>query len=1147
MRGLAKVVSLFAAVLLLSPGSPQAQELASIAGTVRDSSGGVLPGATVEVTSPALIEKVRSTTSDSNGQYRIAGLPIGRYEVTFSLPSFSSVRRQDILLTSGFTATVDASMAVGNLTETIVVAAETPTVDVQNARQATVFTGDDLKDLPAVRNVSSIMNLVPGITLQTGVLNSAGGVCVGGAGVWCSPNVYAFNAHTSQNDAEGMRQGRLMVDGMVLNTASNPVSGALGGYVADLTNAAEVSFSLSGALGESETGGTSINIVPRTGGNRFAGNYFTNYTRGAWFDRNDGTHKGNPVTGAPAAQANIILSDHDITGSFGGPIRRDRLWFYSVARTQGKESSQNGGPFYHNKNAGIWGMNYQPDRTREPITYTNMWRNVNTRLTWQATQGNKFNFFWDEQDACQDPCDGTVAAYWSPEAMWSVHTHPNRIGQVSWTNPRTNRLLLEGGVNVALQRYNFSKHRYVDNPTDIPQIMEMGVTAGLDEVATRVNQVAGGEGFFGALRSGSIAEGNIDNYSNYRTRLSASYVTGSHNAKVGWEGAFYGQEQNVVTSDPRMVFDYRTPGATCYNPANPAASTCGNTSLHFPSDPYNSVRRPVPSAVTINVGPRTFDERVTTNALYVQDQWTFRNVTLNGALRYDHATSKYFPTCVGPDRFVPVGYCTPEQDGVSFNNITPRWSAAWNVFGDGRTAIKWNMGKYLSAAGFQDVFNGANPARRTQNTLSRNWEDLNGNRIPDCDFTNPAEHFTGGDRCAAVTNLQTFRRFGTDPYVLDEQGDAIGLATTHCGRTETGIPAAVQAYCSRSGQNLLEGWDMRRGEWQFGLALQREILPRLSAEVSYNQRWYQNLSYTDTLGVGCDLYADNTDACVTGMQNYSHPQYSFYAVRAPQDERLPNGGGYLIQGLNDRNTQAALSGPNAITRQQFTNGWKGIDTNFVYRMAGGLRLNGGTSTGNEFSDRCDLLDTPDVRMRDGGDSPSCAPTRPWQTNIRGSATYTIPWVDVLTSVTFQSRPGAAISANLQYSYQQVMWAPGSEWRATNTVGCPTTGASAAPVGCLYGVGNSNQFGINLLDTGDMYGERISLADVKFAKNFRFSGKRLNVGVDVYNVTNSDAVVAYNNTYTIDNPATPAVEQNLWMTPTTLLAPRFARLTVQFDF
>ena len=115
-----------------------------------------------------------------------------------------------------------------------------------------------------------------------------------------------------------------------------------------------------------------------------------------------------------------------------------------------------------------------------------------------------------------------------------------------------------------------------------------------------------------------------------------------------------------------------------------------------------------------------------------------------------------------------------------------------------------------------------------------------------------ALHSTFGDTCGAVTNLQSFRRFGTDPYRLDETGDAIGLQTTHCGRTETGIPQAVKDYCARAGQNLLSGWGKRRSEWQFGLGVQREIIDRLSAEVTFNERWYQNQTLNDTLGVGQD-------------------------------------------------------------------------------------------------------------------------------------------------------------------------------------------------------------------------------------------------------------------------------------------------------
>ncbi len=1134
-------------VLCALPAIAYAQD-GAIAGIVTDSSDAVLPGVVVEVTSPALIEKSRSSTTDGSGQYRITALPIGTYTITFTLSGFSAVRRENIELSSGFTASVDAKLGVGNVAETVTVAAASPTVDVQTARQVTVFTGNDLKDLPTSRNLSSIMHLVPGITMQTGVFNADAGICVGGIGVWCSPNAYGFNAHSSTLDTDGLRQGRLLVDGMVLNTASTPITGIGGGYIADVTNVQEVSFNLSGALGESETGGTSINIVPRTGGNRFAGNYSTTYTRKDWFDVNNGTNTSVTVS-------NLVNYNYDVAFAFGGPIKRDRLWFYSVARSQGKEQIGAGGSIYPNLNLGKWGANYQPDRSQDALTYTNRWRNANTRLTWQASSKNKFNIFWDEQDSCQDPCKGTVASYWSPESQWSVHTFPNRLMQMSWTNPHTNKLLFEGGVNIAMQHYNFTDKVDVDNPQGIPNIRETGDTAGGDATAPRLNAFAGS--VFTPLESGSLYSGNLDDYDNYRTRLSASYVSGRHNAKVGWDGQYYWQKRNTFVNDPRMRFTYTTPLATCYNAANPSASTCGNTSLYYPNDPYNQARRPVPSSVEINVGNRNYDDHVWTNSLYIQDQWTLRRLTLSGAIRYDHARSSYGSTCVGPDVFVPVGYCTPETDGVSFNDITPRWSAAWNVFGNGKTAIKWNMGKYLGAAGFTDVYSNANPGRRTLDTLSRTWEDLNGNRRPDCNFSDPNAHSTLGDTCGAVTNLQSFRRFGQDPYKLDETGDAIGLQTTHCGRTEAGIPQAVKDYCSRAGQNLLSGWGKRRSEWQFGLGVQREVLTRLSVEVTYNQRWYQNQTLTDPIGVGCDLYTANYDQCISDLAKLSNPQFSFYSVRAPQDPRLPNGGGYLINGLADRNTAAALTGPEAVTMVPYTYGWRGIDTNFVYRMSGGIRINGGTSTGKSFRDLCDYdvgsvfgSYTPSQRQREGGHGPSCAPWRPWQTNVRGSATYTIPWVDVLAGLVFQSRPGVERSANLNYTYRDAIWAAGSEWRATNSTGCPTTGAGAAPVGCLLGVPlgqTNNAFSVNLLDTSDLWGERLTLFDLKLGKNFRFANKRLNIGVDIFNLFNSDAIDGYQSTYTLDNPATPEVEVNQWGNPTSLVSPRFTQLSIQFDF
>jgi hypothetical protein len=131
---------------------------------------------TIEVRSPALIERVRTVTEGS-GQYRILALPVGTYEVRFSLPSFSTAQREGIIVTTGFTATVNADLTVGDISETVVVSGEAPTVDVQTARTVTTLTGEDIRDLPSSRNLSSLMVLVPGLTYQTGILSQAGGVC----------------------------------------------------------------------------------------------------------------------------------------------------------------------------------------------------------------------------------------------------------------------------------------------------------------------------------------------------------------------------------------------------------------------------------------------------------------------------------------------------------------------------------------------------------------------------------------------------------------------------------------------------------------------------------------------------------------------------------------------------------------------------------------------------------------------------------------------------------------------------------------------------------------------------------------------------------------------------------------------------------
>src|SRR5262245_50146044 len=205
---------LLLAVALFMPAVAHAQ-VGAIAGVVRDSSGGVMPGVTVQVTSPALIEKVRSTLTDDSGRYQITVLPVGTYKITFTLQGFSTVERENVQLTSDFTAPVNVQLAVGNVTETVSVVAESPAVDVQNARVQYVFKGDEIADLPTERDLGGLLNRVPaGATTQ--------GTCIGGIRAFCNGIAPAFNSHVSANDADGQNQGRIVVDGMTINRGAAP-------------------------------------------------------------------------------------------------------------------------------------------------------------------------------------------------------------------------------------------------------------------------------------------------------------------------------------------------------------------------------------------------------------------------------------------------------------------------------------------------------------------------------------------------------------------------------------------------------------------------------------------------------------------------------------------------------------------------------------------------------------------------------------------------------------------------------------------------------------------------------------------------------------------------------------------------------------
>src|SRR5687767_13327508 len=281
----------------------------TLTGTVRDQSGGVLPGVTVEASSPALIEKVRVAVTDDTGQYRITNLNPGTYSLTFRLTGFNIVKREGIELSGTSTLTIPIDMRVGALEETITVTGDSPLVDVQSAQRETVLNSDIVAAIPGNRSVGTLLNAVPGLNVNDGALAA-------------SPTMTFFAARGGP-----INEGRMAINGMTIAAPFN--GGGVSTYILDSINVDEVVVSVAGGLGESDIGGPMMNLVPRSGGNQFRGSAFIN-NAGDW---SRGNNLNDELRGVGLTETPGILNSYDASVSLGGPIKRDRLWFFGSYRS----------------------------------------------------------------------------------------------------------------------------------------------------------------------------------------------------------------------------------------------------------------------------------------------------------------------------------------------------------------------------------------------------------------------------------------------------------------------------------------------------------------------------------------------------------------------------------------------------------------------------------------------------------------------------------------------------------------------------------------------------------------------------------------------------------------------------------------------
>ena len=1033
LRGLTAV-----SILLLVPVAAHAQ--ATLSGLVKDSSGAVLPGVTVEASSPALIEKTRSTTTDSNGRYSIPDLRPGLYRVAFTLSGFSTTVRENVELSGTNITTANADLAVGNVQETITVTGENPLVNLETTTRQAVMDQELVTAIPSSRTPFTVGVLIPGV--RKGAFMSQD---VGGSVVQEVASLEANGGRTADQ--------RMMVNGVALS--SMIAGGWGGGAVPNATGTSEFAIDVSAVDAQAATGGVRINFIPRDGGNRFSGTLFGSYAGENFVgDNYTGSDLAaiDPATGRPRLSApNTIKRNGDFNPGFGGPLRRDSLWFFVSARYLFAENLVAG--LYHNANANNLNRYDYVPTTNQAVLHQDQ-QIAQARLTWQINQKNKMGVTADFENFCACTTGigpGIGGAVTSPEAGNDRRFPLQRFVTVDWNSPVSNRLLLEASGIHRVERWG-GMHPQVGKAGNISAL-----TPGIVSVTDNPNPVTGG-----SLTYRSAAQFNNSWNWNLHYRMAASYITGSHTFKVGFNNA-YGHHENTTYTDPAAPFSYTFAGGA-------------------------------PTGITYRIVPRTVRVNVNRDlGIFVQDRWNTGRWSLSGALRYDNFATTFPAQSVGPTSLAPnLNVSYPAQDGINLKDITTRVGATYDLFGNGRTALKFTLGKYLEGLGttggfaaVDNIADNVNPIARLNTQDTRSWSDTTypvgdprrGNFIPDCNLND----FTVNGECGALANAATF---GANIPNLNYDPD------------------------------VLTGWGKRQYNWEFTGTVQHEILPRLGIEVQYARRWYGNQRIADDISVTRDNY----------------DQFTFVA---PSDPRLPGGGGQTFTAFDLKPGAAAqnLLVTFADKYGEMTEKFDGVNVTVNSRMQNGLTVQGGFGTGRQVTDDCEVVaKVPEMmhilfnpsRAFFFGTRPleRCHQNNGWRTSVQGLASYSIPKIDVQVSGTFQNLPGVQLAANANVCAGALI--PGLCAAGNTTLG---RGFSGGPFRL-----------INIVNPGEVFIERLNQVDLRFSKIVRAVGTRTQVNFDFYNVTNSNSIIGENASYGVT-----------WRAPTNILLPRLFKISAQLDW
>ncbi len=718
---MAFVIAVGCALVMALPGGAAAQSV--IAGVVKDTSGAVLPGVTVEASSPVLIEKVRTVTTDEAGQFRIVDLRPGAYTVVFTLAGFSTVRREGIALTTNFTASINAEMRVGSLAESITVTGETPIVDVQSATQTQVLTRDLLDSIPTGRSIWAVGSMMTGISLSEPDVGGSRGM----------QQVY-MAVHGSDR-----RDNAIQIDGMAVNGIEG--DGAIQNYFND-GMFQEMSYQTSGLTADVQSSGVRLNMIPKDGSNSFKGSAFWSHTPGDWQSNNF-----TPALAATGLRSpNRVSRIFDLNLGLGGPIMRDRVWFFSSFRRWGVDQTITDSFV----NADSTHQTYQPDLSRQTVD-DNVIKSGVLRLTLQMAQKHKLAAYLDRIVKFR----GHECPALSAEEACGIRT-PKRYftAQTKYTATLTARLLIEAGWSENDETYSTGEVQSSVKPTDVARydrtrdVRWSSYSTGTTPRADYYFRVPDRHTFSGT----------------------ASYITGSHALKTGFQlGKGGNLQQRQVHGGIDLVQEYR----------------------NF-----------IPVSVVVSNTPVFSQERIKHDlGLFVQDSWTFKRMTLNPGLRIElfntYVTAQEAPA----GRFVPARQFNKIENLPNWKDWAPRFGGAYDLSGNGKTALKAHVGKYMrafSTVGFANVYN-----PMAFSTDRRTWTDLNGDDIA--------------------------------------QNNEIGPANT---------PFNINGVSNKTADPNIR----RPYQWEYSLGIQREITRGVSASANWVRRDFRRLFWTDNVLTTHDDY-----------------------------------------------------------------------------------------------------------------------------------------------------------------------------------------------------------------------------------------------------------------------------------------------------